>query len=110
MAALEQCLRRRTALKPLEEALHIGADARAPPCLDDNRCTQKRTFLVRCLWIAQYLALTTLCRLHNVCWHQITTFLAPTIRCTVSTGPGAELRATPHQGQYASIAVAKAGA
>lgn len=33
MAALEQCLRRRTALKPLEDALHIGVDARAHPLL-----------------------------------------------------------------------------
>ncbi len=29
MSELERCLRRRSALKPLEEALHIGVDARA---------------------------------------------------------------------------------
>lgn len=29
MLAIEECLRKRTALKPLEEALVIGVDARA---------------------------------------------------------------------------------
>lgn len=35
VAAMEECLRRRSALKPLEEALHIGVDARAQhlPCI-----------------------------------------------------------------------------
>lgn len=33
MLAIEECLRKRTALKPLEEALIIGVDARAHPWL-----------------------------------------------------------------------------
>ena len=43
MLAIEECLRKRTALKPLEEALIIGVDARAHPGLLPAACSRLST-------------------------------------------------------------------